>query len=288
VIVVDTNVVSELMRPAPAPAVENWIRATPAADVYTTAITTAEIGYGIERLPDGRRKEELAATAVEIFSRFADHILAFDAAAAGLYGVIVSRRERAGAPITGFEAQIAAICQSKGATLATRNVRDFDGTGIKVMSPWVGPGRGAGRNPRRSRRGTQVQRVARGGQRPFGRRDVQCVDHATDEAAVLRKSRGGHEHDPGVETAFRRPPGVENDEVPDVGRDEDPVFGGSRRQDRLIVMDGHQVGSPGHRLHIVPPGLEAGADLGREHLVKEQPGRLHPASSPRDRSAAAR
>jgi len=136
VIVVDTNVVSELMRPAPAPAVETWARSSPTADLYITAITVAEIGYGIDRLPDGRRKEDLAAAAVDIFSTFDDHILPFDAEAAGLYGAIVGRRERAGTPITGFDAQVAAICRAKEATLATRNVKDFDGTGIKVLTPW--------------------------------------------------------------------------------------------------------------------------------------------------------
>jgi predicted nucleic acid-binding protein len=136
VIIVDTNVVSELMRPAPSPVVVRWIRSMSAADVYTTAITVAEIGYGIERLPEGRRKEELAAAATDVFATFDDHILPFDPDAAGLYGAIVSDRERAGTPITGFDAQIAAVCRVKKATLATRNVKDFDGTGIKVLSPW--------------------------------------------------------------------------------------------------------------------------------------------------------
>jgi toxin FitB len=148
VIVVDTNVVSELMRPAPAPAVEHWIRTTPSAGMYLTAITAAEIGYGIERLPDGRLKEQLAAAAAEVFSSFADQILPFNAEAAKFYGIIVSRREQAGTPITGFDAQIAAICRAKEATLATRNLKDFDGTGVKVISPWRPPV--SGRRGRRS------------------------------------------------------------------------------------------------------------------------------------------
>ena len=137
-IVADTNVVSELMRPAPAPVIVQWVRATAATDLYTTAITTAEIGYGIERLPDGQRKEELAATAAEVFTTFAEHILAFDAEAAALYGTILTRRERAGRPMTGFDVQIASICRAHDATLATRNVKDFDHTGIKVLDPWSG------------------------------------------------------------------------------------------------------------------------------------------------------
>src|SRR5262245_53620070 len=97
-IVVDTNVASELMRPAPATSVVAWMRAQTAEEMYTTAITVAEIGDGIERLPEGSRKVLLKATATQVFSAFADRVLAFDAAAAGLYGEIVSTRERNGAP----------------------------------------------------------------------------------------------------------------------------------------------------------------------------------------------
>lgn len=135
-IVVDTNVTSELMRRTPAPVVAAWVRAHDATDLYSTSITLAEIWYGIERLPAGYRKDLLSATAAEIFSAFADHVLPFDAEAAAEYAVIVSRRERAGAPIDGFDAQISAICQTRHAMLATRNVKDFDNTGIEVMDPW--------------------------------------------------------------------------------------------------------------------------------------------------------
>jgi predicted nucleic acid-binding protein len=137
-IVLDTNVVSELMRPTPSPAVEAWVRARRSEDLYTTAVTVAEIGYGIERLPDGARKTLLATTAQQLFSAFAEHVLAFEGAAAGVYGSIVSGRDRAGAPIDGFDAQIASICRAHGATLATRNVKDFARTGIEVLDPWDG------------------------------------------------------------------------------------------------------------------------------------------------------
>lgn len=135
-IVVDTNVTSELMRRSPSPAVTTWVRARSARELYTTAITLAEVRYGIERLPDGGRKDLLRVTADEVFSAFADHVLAFDAPAAVDYAGIVSSRDRAGAPIDGFDAQIAAICRARGATLATRNVRDFHDTGIEVTNPW--------------------------------------------------------------------------------------------------------------------------------------------------------
>ncbi len=137
-IVVDTNVTSELMKPAPSPVVTRWVRSRSATELYTTSITLAEIGYGIQRLPDGRRKDLLQAAAEEVFSAFAEHVLAFDASAAKQYGPIVSRRDRAGAPIEGFDAQIASICSARGAVLATCNVKDFEDTGIVVIDPWHG------------------------------------------------------------------------------------------------------------------------------------------------------
>ena len=135
-IVVDTNVTSELMRPSPAPVVVAWVRAQSGSDLYTTSITVAEIAYGVERLPDGARKGLLRVTATQVFSAFTDHVLSFDADAAALYGEIVSSRERGGAPIDGFDAQIAAICRRHAATLATRNVNDFAETGVDIVDPW--------------------------------------------------------------------------------------------------------------------------------------------------------
>jgi toxin FitB len=135
-IILDTNVVSELMRPEPAPGVASWVRARDRRELRMTAITLAEVRYGIARLPDGRRKQVLLGAADEIFSAFGDQILPVDAAAAEQYAVIASGRERAGKPIAGFDALIAAVCRSQGALLATRNVSDFDGTGIEVIDPW--------------------------------------------------------------------------------------------------------------------------------------------------------
>lgn len=135
-IVVDTNVTSELMRPSPSPAVTAWVRAHTPAELYTTSITLAEVRYGIERLPSGRRRDLLRAAADDVFSAFPDQILAFDATAAVDYAGIVSSRDRAGAPIDGFDAQIAAICRVHGATLATRDVKDFHDTGIELTDPW--------------------------------------------------------------------------------------------------------------------------------------------------------
>lgn len=136
-IVVDTNVTSELMKPAPAPAVRNWALAHDAHDLYTTSITLAEVGYGIDRLAEGRRKDLLRATADDVFAAFADRVLSFDALAALRYPSIVTTRERAGLPIDGFDAQIASICRARGAALATRNLNDFEGTAVDLINPWT-------------------------------------------------------------------------------------------------------------------------------------------------------
>lgn len=135
-IVVDTNVASELMRPSPSETVRAWVRDQRAQDLCTTAITVAEIGYGIERLPGGRRKEALRAAVAEVFGMFEDQVLPFDTPAAEEYGLVVSHRDALGLPIEGFDAQIAAICRARGAALATRNVADFRETGVEVINPW--------------------------------------------------------------------------------------------------------------------------------------------------------
>lgn len=137
-IILDTNVASELMKPAPSPVVRDWVRARRGGELYTTSITLAEISYGIERLPAGRRRDLLKATAADVFAAFEDQLLPFDAAAAAHYPMIVCRRDRAGLPIDGFDAQIACICDAHHAALATRNLKDFQDTGIDVIDPWQG------------------------------------------------------------------------------------------------------------------------------------------------------
>lgn len=137
-IVLDTNVVSELMRPAPAAAAVGWVHDRDVHELQTTAITVAEIGYGICRLADGQRRDRLQSAAGELFARFANQVLAFDLPAAEQYASLVIARERAGRPIDGFDAQIAAICLVHGSALATRNTKGFEGTGVTVIDPWAG------------------------------------------------------------------------------------------------------------------------------------------------------
>ena len=135
-IVLDTNVVSELMRPSPTPLVREWVSAQAPGELCTTAVTVAEIRYGLERLADGHRKQNLLAAATDLFAAFSDYLQPFDANAAIWYATIVAHRDRLGLPIDGFDAQIAAICRSRGAALATRNTRDFQQTGVEVIDPW--------------------------------------------------------------------------------------------------------------------------------------------------------
>lgn len=135
-IVLDTNVVSELMRPEPAPQVLAWMQRSSGDGLYTTAVTIAEIRYGIARLPEGRRRQSLHQAADEIFAAFPRQVLPFDLASASAYADIVASREQQGNPISGFDAQIAAICRAQAASLATRNTRDFVDTGISLLDPW--------------------------------------------------------------------------------------------------------------------------------------------------------
>lgn len=136
-IVLDTNVLSELMKPAPAGSVVRWIAAQPALSLYTTSITQAEILHGIMLLPSGRRRTALEAAAEAMFKEeFGGRILPFGSDAARLYSLIAAERRRAGRAIAHFDAQIAAIARSNGAAIATRNVIDYDRCGVTVINPW--------------------------------------------------------------------------------------------------------------------------------------------------------
>lgn len=138
-IVLDTNVISELMRQAPDDGVVRWVDRYPSDEVFITAVTAAELAYGVARLPDGQRKTVLAARISELLTEdFQDQILPFDGVAAEHYAQIAATREAAGHPIGMADAQIAAICRRFAACLATRNVKDFVDTGIAVLNPWDG------------------------------------------------------------------------------------------------------------------------------------------------------
>jgi len=136
-IILDTNVLSELMKPTPAAKVVDWVAAQPAAGLYTTSITQAEILHGLMLLPQGRRRRALEAAATSMFLEdFGGRILGFGTDAAPPYARIASDRRRAGRPISHFDAQIAAIARFTGAGIATRNLADFEGCGVKLVDPW--------------------------------------------------------------------------------------------------------------------------------------------------------
>ncbi len=137
-ILLDTNVVSELMRPVPAAAVERWLAAKASSAVFLSAVTEAELRYGVAMLPEGKRRLALADALEALLQEdFRGRILAFDSAAAILYAEIAAGRRRAGRPISEADAQIAAIARSRGAGLATRNLADFAGCGIDLVDPWA-------------------------------------------------------------------------------------------------------------------------------------------------------
>jgi toxin FitB len=136
-ILLDTNVISELMRREPSAQVVAWIEERPRSRLGITTITEAEILYGIELLPKGRRKHALLTTAQMMFSEdFRGRIFPFNSEAASAFAKIAAIRQTQGKPISQLDAQIAAIVQTVGAELATRNVTDFEGCGIKVQNPW--------------------------------------------------------------------------------------------------------------------------------------------------------
>lgn len=136
-IVLDTNVLSELMRPEPNARVVRWLEKQPTTRLFTTSITQAEILHGILVLPPGKRRQALEEAAGGMFEEdFAGRVLAFDSAAALAYATLARDRQRAGRPISQFDAQIAAIAAVHNASVATRNVADFEGCGIEVLDPW--------------------------------------------------------------------------------------------------------------------------------------------------------
>ena len=136
-IVLDTNVLSEVLRPEPESRVLAWLDEQPANSVFTTAITQGEILCGIRLLADGQRRRKLWDAANLIFDDdLAGRVLSFDTDAAGHYAEIGASRRAGGRPISQFDATVAAITRSHGATLATRNAKDFEGCGVEIVNPW--------------------------------------------------------------------------------------------------------------------------------------------------------
>jgi len=136
-ILLDTNVLSELVRPKVDPVVLTFLRQQPQPTLFTSSVCQAEIRFGLARMPAGRRRNELARRFSVLFARFTARILAFDSTAAAFYGRVRAAREAAGRPIEVEDAMIAATARAFGVAVATRNIADFDGCGVHVVNPWA-------------------------------------------------------------------------------------------------------------------------------------------------------
>ena len=135
----DTNVVSELMRESPEPVVARWVSGHPVEDLFLSAVSEAELRYGAAILPLGRRRETLFFKIEAMLSdAFEDRVLPFDCDTARAYGHIAAARRSAGRPVASADCQIAAIAAARRMRLATRNVRDFEDMGIEIVDPWAG------------------------------------------------------------------------------------------------------------------------------------------------------
>lgn len=135
-VVLDTNVISEMMQVTPEIKVKSWLAHQHSDDLYLTAVTEAELRYGLVIMPQGRRRRELAEILEKILDDFKVHILPFNSPAALAYSEIAAQRRVVGLSVQNFDCQIAAIARSVGADIATRNVKDFEGCGVGIIDPW--------------------------------------------------------------------------------------------------------------------------------------------------------
>lgn len=139
-IILDTNVISELLRPAPEPKVEHWLSAQDGLNVYLTSISEAELRYGLAIMGNGKRRAALVDAVDRILREdLAGRILPFDSDAAQSYATIASARRAVGRPIAQADCQIASIAHACGATVATRNTPDFEGCDVDLINPWTDP-----------------------------------------------------------------------------------------------------------------------------------------------------
>lgn len=137
-IVLDTNVVSELMRPSPAETVVEWIISQDSRNLYISSVSEAELRYGVEILPAGQRREGLRVAMEDMFQEdFAGRILSFDSSSARAYALIAASRRSVGRPISHSDCQIAAIASANDASVATRDLSGFEGCGVPVINPWT-------------------------------------------------------------------------------------------------------------------------------------------------------
>jgi len=138
-VILDTNVLSETLRARPASEVRAWLDSQAKGELFTTAVTEAEMRYGVAVMPAGQRREALQSALDWIFDELLEErVLPFDAQAAKAYAMIVSSRRTAGNPISQLDGQIAAIARSRAARIATHNTADFSDCGVLLVNPWDG------------------------------------------------------------------------------------------------------------------------------------------------------
>ena len=136
-IILDTNVISEVMRPEPATGVIEWLDRQTTESLYITAVTVAEIAYGLRVLPDGARRRDLSRRVAAFLTEgFENRVLSFDLPAAHDYGEVMGHRREIGRPMSLADGQIAAIARCHGMKLATRNTRDFEACGVDLVNPF--------------------------------------------------------------------------------------------------------------------------------------------------------
>lgn len=140
-IILDTNVVSELMNGANDPEFNAWVNSTPRESTFVTAITLGEMVFGVQNLPEGKRKRTLQRQADTVMDEFVKRTYDFNAMAAIEYGDIFAQRKRMGRPTGVQDAQIAAIARANNCVVATRNTKDFEGVGVPLINPWKWGGR---------------------------------------------------------------------------------------------------------------------------------------------------
>ncbi len=137
-ILLDTNVISEAMRPVPEPSVMAWLNSQAAGELWTSTIVVAEVYSGLELMPAGKRQRQLLEKAELMFDRFfGARILAFDLLVARAYGAVLKARHAKALPIDEMDALLAATALANGSVLATRNTSHFQSCGIRVLNPWL-------------------------------------------------------------------------------------------------------------------------------------------------------
>lgn len=137
----DTNVVSEVMKTSPAETVLEWLNKQESSSLYVSSITIGEIAYGLRIQPDGKRRSQLSDKFEQFIAlAFAQRVLVYDEAAARIYGEIMGMRKELGRPMSAPDGQIAAIARSNHLTVATRNIVDFEETEVDLIDPFAAAG----------------------------------------------------------------------------------------------------------------------------------------------------